>query len=87
MENVNPIYVTIKEMVFFYFLKINLNIYFFSKQYIDLHRMYKLVSRIKDGIQPMLEILQTYIVATGLDAVKSLAPKDATVHNIQLILI
>lgn len=49
--------------------------------------MYKLVSRIKDGIQPMLEILQTYIVATGLDAVKSLAPKDATVHNIQLILI
>lgn len=42
----------------------------------DLSRMYRLLSRIDDGIKPMLDVLQQYVAQTGFDAIKSLAEKD-----------
>ena len=41
--------------------------------------MYKLLSRIDEGIKPMLEVLQNYITNTGFEAVKSLPAKDQKV--------
>jgi cullin 1 len=42
----------------------------------DLSRMYRLLSRIEDGIRPMLEVLQAYVAQTGFDAIKSIPEKD-----------
>jgi len=38
----------------------------------DLSRMYHLLSRIPDGIAPMLEVLQTHVTKFGFDAVKGI---------------
>lgn len=37
------------------------------------------MSRIDEGIKPMLEVLQNYITNTGFEAVKSLPAKDQKV--------
>jgi hypothetical protein len=43
---------------------------------LDLNRMFKLLSRIRDeGILPMLEILQNYVKTTGNDAIMRLSPE------------
>jgi hypothetical protein len=38
--------------------------------------MYRLVSRIEDGIKPMLDVLQNYVMNTGFEAVKSIPAKE-----------
>ncbi|ELR25392.1 cullin 1, putative [Acanthamoeba castellanii str. Neff] len=43
----------------------------------DLSRMYHLLSRIPEGINPMLEVLQKYVTDVGFDAVKSI-PEAST---------
>lgn len=56
--------------------------FLFSESYLrdnkqeDLSRMYRLLSRIDDGIKPMLEVLQAYVAQTGFDAIKALPEKD-----------
>jgi len=42
----------------------------------DLTRMYRLLSRIDEGIKPMLDVLQNYVTNTGFDAVKNIPAKD-----------
>lgn len=43
----------------------------------DLTRMYKILSRVEDGIKPMLEVLQRYVTQTGYDAIKAIPAKEA----------
>ncbi len=43
--------------------------------------MYRLLSRIEDGIRPMLEDLQEFVTDTGFDAVKSIPAKEASVSS------
>jgi cullin 1 len=43
---------------------------------LDLTRMYHLLSRIDDGIKPMLEVLQNYVSHTGFEAIKAIPAKD-----------
>lgn len=43
----------------------------------DLSRMYRLFSRIDDGIKPMLEVLQSYTTTTGFEKVKSIPAAQA----------
>lgn len=38
----------------------------------DLNRMYRLLTRISNGIEPMRDILQNYATRTGLEAIKSI---------------
>jgi hypothetical protein len=40
---------------------------------LDLKRMFKLLSRLKDGVVPMLQVIEDFIKASGLDAVQALA--------------
>jgi hypothetical protein len=47
----------------------------------DLNRMYNLLSRIDEGIKPMLEVLQDFITNTGFDAVKSIPEKETKVTS------
>lgn len=47
--------------------------------FLDLSRMYKLLSRIEEGIQPMLDVLQNYVVQTGFEAIKSIPVKESKV--------
>jgi hypothetical protein len=46
----------------------------------DLNRMYRLMCRIEDGIRPMLEVLQSYVTATGFTHIKNIPPKDTKVQ-------
>lgn len=41
--------------------------------------MYRLLSRIDDGIKPMLDVLQSYVTATGFESVRSIPAKDQKV--------
>ncbi|PRP88079.1 cullin-2 [Planoprotostelium fungivorum] len=43
----------------------------------DLGRMYRLFSRIENGIRPMLEVLQSYIASVGFDYVKRIPEKES----------
>jgi cullin 1 len=43
-----------------------------SDKHQDLRRMFKLLSRLKDGVGPMLQVIEDYIKAAGLQAVASL---------------
>eukprot|EP01087_Luapelamoeba_hula_P016964 TRINITY_DN5286_c0_g1_i1.p1 TRINITY_DN5286_c0_g1~~TRINITY_DN5286_c0_g1_i1.p1 ORF type:complete len:750 (+),score=121.38 TRINITY_DN5286_c0_g1_i1:207-2456(+) len=56
----------------------------------DLSRMYHLLSRITDGIKPMLEVLQDYITRYGFDAVKGIpapeTPEKEPVNYIETLL-
>ena len=53
--------------------------FFFLTFLLDLSRMYRLLSRIDDGIKPMLEVLQNYVSTTGFEAIKSIPTKDQKV--------
>jgi len=52
----------------------------------DLTRMYKLLSRIDEGIKPMLEVLQSYVTNTGFEAVKTIPAKDQKVLILMVII-
>jgi hypothetical protein len=42
--------------------------------------MYILLSRIDDGIKPMLEVLQSHVTKYGLDAIKGIPEGSAGVN-------
>jgi hypothetical protein len=43
--------------------------------------MYHLLSRIPEGINPMLEVLQKYVTDVGFDAVKSIPEASTKVRT------
>jgi hypothetical protein len=47
---------------------------------LDLSRMYHLLSRIPEGIAPMLEVLQTHVTKFGFDAVKGIPAASVKVE-------
>jgi hypothetical protein len=54
--------------------------------FLDLSRMYKLLSRIEEGIQPMLDVLQNYVVQTGFEAIKSIPVKENKVKTYNIFI-
>eukprot|EP01117_Protostelium_nocturnum_P003593 TRINITY_DN1480_c0_g1_i1.p1 TRINITY_DN1480_c0_g1~~TRINITY_DN1480_c0_g1_i1.p1 ORF type:complete len:629 (+),score=88.00 TRINITY_DN1480_c0_g1_i1:331-2217(+) len=52
------------------------NNYLKEEKILDLGRMYRLFSRIDNGVKPMLEVLQNFIVSSGFESIKRIPEKD-----------
>lgn len=52
----------------------------------DLSRMFRLLSRIDNGVRIMLEALQQHVIEIGFNAVKAIPPKEAKVLMSLLLL-
>jgi cullin 1 len=58
--------------------------YLKSSKLDDLSRMYRLLSRLSDGIRQIGDILQAYVTHTGLEAVKGIPIVERVVGQIYI---